>query len=137
MKKIIIMVSILFICAIGVLGYYFMDAKNNQDKDVFEINERQVDIVDSKALGDVHINDVVISKIRIENNKELKFDITSTKTDLSERNINVIIYNDMAKNPGVSLSSKLSDVLKKDSNEVTIDITESYNNPYRIEFNIS
>ena len=137
MKKIIIMVSVLFICAVGVLGYYFLDAKNNQDRDIYEVNDRQVDIVDNEALGDVHINDVVISDIRIVNNKEVRFTITATKTDLTEKNINLVIYNDAAKNPGESLDAKLSDILNKDTNEAVFDISEHYNNPARMEFNIN
>ena len=137
MKKVIIMVSILFVCAIGVLGYYFLDAKKSAEQDVYELNERQVDIVDNKALGDVKINDVVISNIRIVDNKEVRFTITATKTNLIEKNINLIIYNDFTKNPGVSLDAKLTDILKKDTNEAVFDISESYNNPARLEFNIS
>ena len=137
MKKVIIMVSILFICAVGVLGYYFLDAKKNAEQEVYEINERQVDIVDNEALGDVKINDVVISNIRIVDNKEVRFTITATKTDLTDKNINLVIYNDFAKNPGVSLDAKLSDILKKDSSEAVFDISESYNNPARLEFNIN
>ena len=137
MKKVIVMVSILFICAIGVLGYYFFDAKKNQDTDVYELNKRIVDIVDSKAQDDIHINDVVISNIKIVDNKEVKFNITATKTDLSSKTLHIMLYNDAAKNPGISLYSPLSDVLKKDSNEGTFDITESYNNPNKIEFDLN
>ena len=134
MKKVIIMVSILFIFALGVLGYYFLDAKKNEDREVYEINERQVDIVNNKALNDVEINDVVISNIRIEENRYLKFNITATKTDLTDKIISIVLYNDYAKNPGIVLEAKLSDITKK--NEATMDIIESYNNPYRLEFDL-
>lgn len=134
MKKVIIMVSILFISALAVLGYYFLDAKKNEDKQVYEINERQVDLVNSKALNNIEINDVIISNIRIEDNKNLKFNINATKTDLTDKIITVIFYNDYAKNPGIVLEAKLSDITKKD--EVTMDILESYNNPSRLEFDL-
>ena len=138
MKKVIIMVVFLFVGALGVLGYYFADSKNNADVELYEINERQVDLVDSKALNDVKINDVVISNIEIVNNKKLIFHIKATKTDLNEKNINVILYNDYAKNPGASLESSLSDIIvKKDGYyEVNIDVSEVYNNPSRLEFEL-
>lgn len=134
MKKIIVMVSILFIFAIGILGYYFNDYKNNSDKEIVEINTKQVNLVDSKALNNVKIGNAVISNILIENNKYLKFHIDFSRNTMPDRIISVSLYNDYAKNPGIVIDKKLNEVMK--NNEVIIDIGEAYNNPSTIEFDI-
>ena len=134
MKKIIILVSILFIGTIGVLLYNFIDSKNYFDKEIIELNKKMVDLVDSKAVNDLKINDVVLSDIHIEDNKTLIFNISSSKTKLDEKIMDVFLYNDLARNPGPVIEVNLSDVMEDD--KVTIDLGDNYNNPYRLEFDI-
>lgn len=134
MKKIIILVSILFIGTIGVLLYNFIDSKNYFDKEIIELNKKIVDLVDSRAVNDLKINDVVLSDIHIEDNKVLIFNISSSKTKLDEKIMDVFLYNDLARNPGPVIEVNLSDVMEDD--KVTIDLGDNYNNPYRLEFDI-
>lgn len=134
MKKIIILVSILFIGTIGVLLYNFIDSKNYFDKEIIELNKKMVDLVDSRAVNDLKINDVVLSDIHIEDNKTLIFNISSSKTKLDEKIMDVFLYNDLARNPGPVIEVNLSDVMEDD--KVTIDLGDNYNNPYRLEFDI-
>lgn len=134
MKKIIILVSLLFIVTIGVLLYNFIDSKNYFDKELIEINKKQVDIVDSKAINDLKINDVVLSDIHIEDNKTLIFNISASKTKLDEKIMDVSLYNDLAKNPGPIIEVGLSDVME--DGRVSIDISEQYNTPIKLEFDI-
>ena len=134
MKKIIVLVSVLFIVTIGVLLYNFIDSKNYFDKELVEINNKQVDMVDSRATNELMINDVVISDIHIESNSILKFSISSSVTVLDEKIIDVTLYNDLAKNPGPVIEVNLSDVM--DNGEVSIDISDNYNNPDKLEFDI-
>ena len=134
MKKIIILVSILFIGTIGVLLYNFIDSKNYFDKEIIELNKKMVDLVDSRAVNDLKINDVVLSDIHIEDNKVLIFNISSSKTKLDEKIMDVFLYNDLARNPGPVIEVNLSDVMEDD--KVTIDLGDNYNNPYRLEFDI-
>lgn len=134
MKKIIILVSLLFIVTIGVLLYNFIDSKNYFDKELIEINKKQVDIVDSKAINDLKINDVVLSDIHIEDNKTLIFNISASKTKLDEKIMDVSLYNDLAKNPGPIIEVSLSDVME--DGRVSIDISEQYNTPIKLEFDI-
>ena len=61
--------------------------------------------------------------------------MTATKTDLTDKILTIILYNDYAKNPGISIDVKYSDLVIK-NNEMIVDIQEVFNNPYRIEFNI-
>ncbi len=134
MKKIIILVSLLFIGTIGVLLYNFIDSKNYFDKEIIELNKKMVDLVDSRAVNDLKINDVVLSDIHIEDNKTLIFNISSSKTKLDEKIMDVFLYNDLARNPGPVIEVNLSDVMEDD--KVTIDLGDNYNNPYRLEFDI-
>lgn len=134
MKKIIILVSILFIGTLGVLLYNFIDSKNYFDKELIELNKKQVDLVDSKALSELKINDVVLSDIHIESNSKLIFNISAKRTKLDDKIIDVFLYNDFAKNPGPVIEVNLSDVME--DGRVSIDISSEYNNPSRLEFDI-
>lgn len=134
MKRIIILVSILFIGTLGVLLYNFIDSKNYFDKELVELNKKQVDLVDSKALSELKINDVVLSDIHIESNSKLVFNIKASRTKLDEKIIDVFLYNDFAKNPGPVIEVNLSEVME--DGRVSIDVSSEYNNPSRVEFDI-
>lgn len=134
MKKIIILVSVLFIGTIGVLLYNFIDSKNYFDKELIELNKRQINLVDSKAVSKLKINDVVISDIHIEDNAILKFNISASKTKLDNKIIVITLYNDLAKNPGPVTEVNLSDVME--DGKVSIDVKDIYNNPSKMEFDI-
>lgn len=134
MKKIIILVSILFIGTLGVLLYNFIDSKNYFDKELVELNKKQVDLVDSKALSELKINDVVLSDIHIESNSKLIFNIKASRTKLDEKIMDVFLYNDFAKNPGPVIEVNLSEVME--DGRVSIDVSSEYNNPSRVEFDI-
>ena len=134
MKKIMVMASILFICSLGVLLYYFTYYKRNADKEIIELNKKQVSLINSVGLSDININDVVISNIKIKDNRYLNFNIKSTKTNLFDKIISVYLFNDYAKNPGPIIEKNLNEVMN--NNECVIDIKDIYNNPTTLEFDI-
>ena len=139
MKKIAVMILILLLSTVGVMGYYFLYSKKNMEKEFYEFNTKQVDIINNKSDKEIIINDITISKIKIEDNKYLKFSIKSKTTNLLDKKIQVILYNDYATNPGlikdVDIEQHLS-TNEKYSGEIVVDISDIYNNPYRLEINV-
>lgn len=139
MKKIAIMILILLLSTIGVMGYYFLYSKKNMEKEFYGINTKQIDIINNKSDKKVIINDIIISKIEIKDNKYLNFNIKSKTTNLLDKQIEVIFYNDYASNPGLIKKIEASDYLtskEKYFGDIIIDISDIYNNPYRIEINV-
>lgn len=139
MKKIAVMILILLISTIGVMGYYFMYSKKNMEKEYYEINTKQVDIINNKSNKEIIINDITISNIEIQNNKYLKFNLKSKTTNLLDKKIQIILYNDYATNPGLIKDIDIDKYLsnnQKHSGSISVDISDIYNNPYRVEINI-
>jgi len=139
MKKIAVMILILLISTIGVMGYYFMYSKKNMEKEYYEINTKQVDIINNKSNKEIIINDITISNIEIQNNKYLKFNLKSKTTNLLDKKIQIILYNDYATNPGLIKDIDIDKYLsnnQKHSGNISVDISDIYNNPYRVEINI-
>lgn len=139
MKKIAVMILVLLLSTIGVMGYYFLYSKKNMEKEFYEFNTKQVDIINNKSDKKIIINDITISKIKIVDNKQLKFKVKSKTTNLLDKKIEIVLYNDYASNPGLVKYLDVQDYL--DGKEIyegdfSVDISDIYNNPYRIEINI-
>lgn len=138
MKKVLLMVLTMLTFLMIILGYNYLEAKRNNEIDVYKYSDNIVDIVNNKALNDIKINDVLINDITIENNEFISFKISSDKTKLEEKNIVITFYNDMAVNAGNSKEFSLKDIYssKKNIEYLKLDIKDVYNNPNKLEFSL-
>lgn len=138
MKKVLLMVLTMLTFLMIILGYNYLEAKRNNEIDVYKYSDNIVDIVNNKALNDIKINDVLITDITIENNEFISFKISSDKTKLEEKNIVITFYNDMAVKAGNSKEFNLKDIYssKKKIEYLKLDIKDVYNNPSKLEFSL-
>lgn len=140
MKKIIIMITILLTISISILGLAFFKTKLNKEYELVEFDSYIVDLVDNKAVNDIEYKNIKITDINIEQ-KVLNFNVICNKEEIKDKTITITLYNDFAASPGNVIDYRVSD-LKDEIKEIdngynlNLNISDYYNNPYRIRIEI-